>query len=140
MGKVKSEYEKALDEFYQIEDIPEDEIDLEAILGTEYKHVENHFAAKERIKEISEQLLDEYKEAYRKLANGDKKIMMFNTAKPKEFFFFNTDGEVWDYIKEKENPPFLSYMKDPVDTNRRIVNYGNPTYFYIYITLTSKLD
>jgi len=39
MGKVKSEYEKILDEYYAIEDIPEDELDLEALLGNEYRHV-----------------------------------------------------------------------------------------------------
>jgi len=136
MGKVKSEYEKALDEFYQIEETE----DLKEELGTEFNHIENHFAAKERIKEISEQVLEEYREAYKKLANGNKKIMLFNTARPKEFFYFNTDGEVWDFIKEKENPPFMSQMKDPVDENKRIINYGNPTYFYVYITIASKMS
>lgn len=75
MGKVKSEYEKILDEFYEIEteiiDIPEDELDLEALLGNEYRHVVNHFAAEEDLNELSSELIDEYEEAYSILKEED---------------------------------------------------------------------
>ena len=71
MGKVKSEYEKILDEYYAIEDIPEDELDLEALLGNEYRHVTNHFAAKEDLNEIVEDVLDEYEEAYKELKENN---------------------------------------------------------------------
>lgn len=71
MGKVKSEYEKILDEYYAIEDIPEDELDLEALLGNEYRHVINHFAAKEDLNEIAEDVLDEYEEAYKELKENN---------------------------------------------------------------------
>ena len=126
MGKVKSAYEKALDEFYQIEEIE----DLKEELGTEFNHIENHFAARNRLQNISETLLEEYKEAYKTLAK-DKPIELFNTKEPDKKFFFKTDAEVWDFIKAKENPEYIQQMKDPAE-DRIIINYGNKNYFYVY--------
>jgi len=126
MGKVKSAYEKALDEFYQIEEAG----DLKEELGTEFNHIENHFAARNRLQNISETLLEEYEEAYKTLSK-DKIIELFNTKEPSKKFFFKTDAEVFSFVKEKENPKYIQQMKDPAE-NRTIINYGNKNYFYVY--------
>lgn len=61
MGKVKSEYEKKLKEFYDIEEVSKKkEVDLKSLMGTEYRHIINHFAAKKDMNEIVEELPKEY--------------------------------------------------------------------------------
>lgn len=131
MGKVKSAYEKALDEFYDIEDIPEDYLDLEKELGTEYQHVANHYAAKDRFKRVSEKLLKEYDPAYKTLSKG--KIKMINTAQPQEELFFFDEAEIFEYIRTHHPEcPYIHQSIDPADSNRVIVNYGDAPNYYTY--------
>lgn len=134
-------YEKMLDEYYdiEIEDIEEDELDLEPLMGTEFKHIENHFAAEKKAKELAEDILTEYDKALKVFAK-DQIIQIFHTKDPDKKFYFDSDDSVWKFIKDNQDVEYIRQLRDPAEPERMIIDYGDHRYFYIYKALASKLD
>ena len=85
--------------------------DLKDLMGNEYEHVVNHF------KNQNEQLTG---------------ITIFNTANPQTILRFQTNAQVWDYIKKQHNSANIVQFRDPAEPDRIIIRYGDPENAYVY--------
>ncbi len=121
---MKTKYEKELEEFFGIEETEENYIRyfseeedfegwkefLEEHMGNQFSHLDNHRAAQKRLKDISNELMKEYKDAFEELAKKDiiyrrEDFETYSRDKLGRFGRLN-DGTIVEITSWTEEPEF----------------------------------
>jgi hypothetical protein len=121
---MKTKYEKELEEFFGLEDTEEsyvryfsEEEDFDTWkeffqehMGNEFKHVENHRAAQKRLDDISNEVMEEYKDAFKELSkrNNVYRIEDFESYNRDKLGRFGMlkDGTIVEITNWTEEPEF----------------------------------